>query len=215
MTLGELQTTDGNHIIKTTLVRSIENEVPQDRSNHIQKENVTPLFNAIKSSRLVQLLRKSITTMPKKPVKSKFIFENTIDAAESNMKLIQEYDFNIDNIFKSEPDSTIQPKFEFRDQSIVSDLFDLSTDGEKLKNICFQGVTYPFRDDVDTSDETRIADAEYWLEKGNNNSAKGEEVLIHKMIGKEVSNSWGIVFPRKDCLSVEGAGIMPATVAEK
>ena len=66
-----------------------------------------------------------------------------------------------------------------------------------------------------TSDETRIADAEYWLEKGNNNSAKGEEVLIHKMIGKEVSNSWGIVFPRKDCLSVEGAGIMPATVAEK
>ena len=113
MTLGELQTTDGNHIIKTTLVRSIENEVPQDRSNHIQKENVTPLFNTIKSSRLVQLLRKSITTMPKKPVKSKFIFENTIDAAESNMNLIQEYDFNIDNIFKSEPDSTIQPKFEF------------------------------------------------------------------------------------------------------
>ena len=60
------------------------------------------------------------------------------------MKLIQDHDFNIDNIFKSEPDSTIQPKFEFRDQSIVSDLFDLSTDGEKLKNICFQGVTYPF-----------------------------------------------------------------------
>ena len=201
--------------MKTTPTRSIINEVPQDVSNRITKEKVTPLFNVIKSSRLVKLLRKSITTMPKKPVKSKFIFENTIEAAESNMTLIQEYDFNIDNIFKSEPDSTIQPKFEFRDQSIVSDLFDLSTDGEKLKNICFQGVTYPFRDDVDTSDETRIADAEYWLEKGNNNSARGEEVLINKMIGKEVSNSWGIVVPRKDCLSVEGAGIVPATVAEK
>ena len=215
MTLGELQTTDGNSIINTTLTRPIEHELPQDVSNRIKKENVTPLFNAIKSSRLVKLLRKSITTMPKKPVKSKFIFENTIDAAESNMKLIQDHDFNIDNIFKSEPDSTIQPKFEFRDQSIVSDLFDLSTDGEKLKNICFQGVTYPFRDDVDTSDETRIADAEYWLEKGNNNSARGEEDLIQKMIGKEIANSWGIVVPRKDCLSVEGAGIVPATVAEK
>ena len=215
MTIGELPTNDENRIMKTTPTRSIINEMPQDVGNRITKEKVTPLFNVIKSSRLVKLLRKSITTMPKKPVKSKFIFENTIEAAESNMTLIQEYDFNIDNIFKSEPDSTIQPKFEFRDQSIVSDLFDLSTDGEKLKNICFQGVTYPFRDDVDTSDETRIADAEYWLEKGNNNSARGEEVLINKMIGKEVSNSWGIVVPRKDCLSVEGAGIVPATVAEK
>ena len=215
MTIGELPTNDENRIMKTTPTRSIINEMPQDVGNRITKEKVTPLFNVIKSSRLVKLLRKSITTMPKKPVKSKFIFENTIEAAESNMTLIQEYDFNIDNIFKSEPDSTIQPKFEFRDQSIVSDLFDLSTDGEKLKNICFQGVTYPFRDDVDTSDETRIADAEYWLEKGNNNSARGEEVLINTMIGKEVSNSWGIVVPRKDCLSVEGAGIVPATVAEK
>ena len=164
MTLGELQMTDGDRIMKMTLTRSIKNEVPQDVSTRMKKENVTPLFNVIKSSRLVKLLRNSITTMPKKPVKSKFIFENTIEAAESNMTLIQEYYFNIDNTFKSEPESTIQPKFKFWDQSIVSDLFDLSTDGEKLKNICFQGVTYPFRDDMDTSDETRIADAEYWLE---------------------------------------------------
>ena len=35
------------------------------------------------------------------------------------------------------------------------------------------------------------------------------------MIGKEISNSWGIVVPRRDCLSVEGAGIVPAAVAEK
>ena len=138
MTLGELQTTDGNHIMKTTLRRSKENDVPQDVSNRITKEKVTPLFNVIKSSKLVKLLRKSITTMPKKPVKSKFIFENTIKAAESNMTLIKKYDFNIDNVFKSEPNSTIQLKFEFRDQNIVSDLFDLSTDGEKLKIYVFK-----------------------------------------------------------------------------
>ena len=153
--------------------------------------------------------------MPKKPVKSKFIFENTIEAAQSKIKLFEEFDFSIDNMFKSEPDSTIQPKFVFRDQSIVSDLFDLSNNGEKLKNICFQGVTYPFRDDVDTSNETRIADAEYWLKKGNNKSARDEEKLINKMVGKEVSNSWGIVAPRRDCLSVKGAGVVPVKVAEK
>ena len=69
---------------------------------------------------------------------------------------------------------------------------------------------------MDTSNETtRIADAEYWLEKGNNKSARGEEELINKMVGKEVSNSWGNVVPRRDCLSVEGAGVVPVTVAEK
>ena len=68
---------------------------------------------------------------------------------------------------------------------------------------------------MDTSDETRIADAEYWLEKWNNKSAQGEEALISKMVGKEISNSWGIVVPRRDCFSVVGAGIVPVTVAEK
>ena len=72
MTIGELPTTDGNRIMKTTTTRSIENEMPQqDVSNRITNEKVTPLFNAIKSSRLVQLLRKSITMMPKKASKIK------------------------------------------------------------------------------------------------------------------------------------------------
>ena len=78
MTIGELPTTDGNRIMKTTTTKPIDNEVPQDVSNHIKADKVTPLFNAIKSSRLVKLLQKSITTMPKKPVNSKFVFENTI-----------------------------------------------------------------------------------------------------------------------------------------
>ena len=76
MTIGELPTNDENRIMKTTPTRSIINEMPQDMSNHItKKEKVTPLFNAIRSSRLVQLLQKSITMMPKKPVKSKFIYQ--------------------------------------------------------------------------------------------------------------------------------------------
>ena len=73
MTIGELPMTDGNcSIMKTTTTKSIEKEMPQDMSNHItKKEKVTPLFNAIRSSRLVQLLRKSITMMPKKASKIK------------------------------------------------------------------------------------------------------------------------------------------------
>ena len=145
---------------------AIETVVVDDEAE--MNSGPAPLFQAIKYSKLVRLLRKSITTMPPKPTRSKFIFENTIDAARANMKLIEEHDFKINNIFQSEPDSTIQPKFEFRDQGIVSQLFDLSTDSEILKHIYFDGVTYPFRDDVDTFDETRIADTKYWLHKGNN-----------------------------------------------
>ena len=114
-------------------------------------------------------MKRSINTMPTAPVKSKFAFDTTIDAAMTTMQIIEEHGFNLENVFKSEPNSTIQPKFEFRDHDIVSELFDLLTDGEKLKNICFKGVDYPFRKDVDMSDETRIADAEYWLAKGSNN----------------------------------------------
>ena len=78
--------------------------------------------------------------MPPKPTRSKFIFENTIEAARANMKLIKEHDFNINNIFQSEPDSTIQPKFEFRDRGMVWQLFDLSTDSEN-SNISASAVS--------------------------------------------------------------------------
>ena len=143
MTIGELANID-NQIELDYVTPSIAMETIIDDDEAETNSGSTPLFQAIKDSRLVRLLRKSITTMPPKPTRSKFIFENTIDAARANMKLIEEHDFNINNIFQSEPDSTIQPKFEFRDQGIVSQLFDLSTDSEKLKHICFACVTIPF-----------------------------------------------------------------------
>ena len=125
------------------------------------------------------------------------------------MKIIEEHGFNLENVFKSEPNSTIQPKFEFRDQDIVSE--------KTLKFMWLKGVDDPFRKDLDMSDETRIAeDAEYWLTKGNNNSARGrEEELISKAITKECANGWGIVVPRSHCLSLEGAGIVPLTGVSK
>ena len=190
-------------------------ECPNATESTNEYEDCVPIFDVTRKSRLVKLLERSINTMPTAPVKSKFSFETTIEAALTNMKIIEEHGFNLENVFKSEPNSTIQPKFEFRDQDIVSELFDLSTDGEKLKNICFKGVDYPFRKDVDLSDETRIADAEYWLAKGNNNSARGQEDLISKAITKECANSWGIVVPKSHCLSLDGAGIVPLTVASK
>ena len=138
-----------------------------------------------------------------------------MEAAVANIKLIEEYDFKLENVFSSEPNSTIHPKFEFRDEQSVSNLFDLSTDGEKLKQICFKGVDYPFRNDIDASDDTRIQDAEYWLEKGNNKSATGEDQIILAAVAKEISKGWGIVVPKSQCLSIEGIGIVPITVASK
>ena len=169
-------------------------EQPNANESTNKYDDCVPIFDVTRKSRLVKLLEQSINTMPTAPEKSKFSFETTIEAALN---------------------STNQPKFEFRDQDIVSELFDLSTDGKKLKNICFKGVNDPFRKDVDMSDETRIADAEYWLAKGNNNSARGEEDLISKAITKECANSWGIVIPKSHCLSLDGAGIVPLTVASK
>ena len=74
MPIGELPTTDRNRIMKTTTTKSIEKEEPQYVNNRIAKEKVTPFFNKIRNSRLVQLLRKSITTMPKKASKIKIYF---------------------------------------------------------------------------------------------------------------------------------------------
>ncbi len=189
--------------------------IKRTNENKVEIVETIKIFDVNRKSTLVKLLRKAKETMPLPPTKSKFNFENTMEAAEANIQLIEKYHFKIEDVFTSEPDSTIQPKFEFRDEKLVSNLFDLSTDSEALKQICFKGVDYPFRKDIDASDETRIQDAEYWLEKGNNKSATGEEKVIISAITKEITKGWGIVVPKSQCLSIEGIGIVPITVASK
>lgn len=181
----------------------------------VEIEETIPIFDVNRKSNLVKLLQQAKESMPPPPTRSKSTFENTIEAANKNIELIAKLNFRLEEVFASEPTSTIHPKFEFRDEKLVSKLFDLSTDGEALKQICFKGVDYPIREDADTSDETRIQDAEYWLEKGNNKSANGEEEVVFSAVAKEISKGWGIVIPKSQCLSVEGIGIVPITVASK
>ena len=81
----------------------------------IEIEETIPIFDVNRKSNLVKLLQQAKETMPPPPTKSKFTFENTMEAATKNMELIERFNFRLEEVFASEPTSTIHPKFEFRD----------------------------------------------------------------------------------------------------
>ncbi len=153
--------------------------------------------------------------MPPRPNPSQFEFKNTKAAAQANYDLLKAHDFDLAQILEKEHNTVTSPAYEFRPREVVEPLLDLSSDATKLKRICFEGIRYPFRNDVDLSDATRIGDIKYWLKKGNNKSARGKTTFIQDAITKEIERGWQIAIPRDKCLDIKGLNLVPASVAQK
>ena len=130
------------------------------------------------TSLLVRLLTRAVNSTPQKPWPSQFHFRNTVQAAQANYDLLKNHNSDLAKVLWNETNTVTSPAYKFRSQEVVEPLLQLSTDADKLKSICFDGIQYPFRQDVDLSDPTRIKDAKYWLQKGNNKSARGKTAFI-------------------------------------
>ena len=110
---------------------------------------------------LVRLLTKAVNSMPPRPQPSQFHFQNTKQAAQANYDLLKNNDFDLAKVLRNETNTVTSPAYKFRSQEVVEPLLELSSDASKLKSICFEGIRYPFQQDVDLSDPTRIEDAKY------------------------------------------------------
>ena len=128
------------------------------------------------TSLLVHLLTRAVNSTPQKPRPSQFHFRNTVRAAQVNYVLLKNNDFDLAKDLRNETNTVTSPAYEFRSGEVIELLLQLSSDASKLKSICFDGIRYPFPQDVDLSDPTQIEDAKYWLQKGNNKSAGGKRL---------------------------------------
>ena len=105
------------------------------------------------TSLLVRLLTRAVNSTPQKPRPSQF-FRNTVQAAQANCDLLKNHDFNLAKVLRNETTTVTSPAYQFRSWEVMEPLLQLSTDADKLKSICFDGIQYPFRQDVDLSDPT-------------------------------------------------------------
>ena len=167
------------------------------------------------SSRLLHLLHRAFTctTCPPKP--SQLCFEHSAHAAEHNLKILRQHDMDLTKVVMSERGSVTDPSYEFRSRDHLSPLFELSSDADKLKSICFSGVEYPFVPDADFTEEQRHKDIHFRLQKGHNRSAMGQDNFILSTLQKEMSKGWQFIIPTDACKDVAHLNLIPITIANK
>lgn len=146
-------------------------------------------------SRLVRILQRLVRTSPSPPQPSQLSFSNSPSAAAANYQLLQQHDFDLASVLTYEQNSVTSPGYEFRCQELLKPLLAFSSDSDKLNDLCFNGVDYPFRNDADLSDDTRLQDASARLQKGNNKSALGKENFISTALQKEIDKGWQFPLP--------------------
>ena len=119
---------------------SADKSEPKTKVEDHAKQQTTEIDS--NKSNLVNYIRRAINTIPSNPTESHFAFQATHKAAEHNYNLIKEHQFDIQKVLDQEKTSCTAPSYEFQDRSVVFLLFECSSDSDKFKEICFEGMKH-------------------------------------------------------------------------
>ena len=168
-------------------------------------------------SRLIRLIQSIVskTYPPNNP--PLFIFENTTEAATKNSKILQAFDYDMDQVLKASENTILHPGTEFRPIQDLRPLISHHIDWKKFESICTMGAKYSLKPDLDYSAETKRKDLLGAIEQGNNKSAQHPDVeaTIDKNYNNEVKKGWMIPFLASIILFIKGASLIPIGCASQ
>ena len=168
-------------------------------------------------SPLVQLVRRVCTITYPPNARPLFKFENTVQAADFNTKILESFHFDAAKAMSAVKNTILQPGAEFRPLRDLEPLFHHHIDWEKFVTLCTVGAEYCFKDNLEYSEERRLDDLRHAIERGNNKSALDPEdaPFIQKNQTKEVEKGWMIPIRKDSVLKIPGAGVIPLGIAEQ
>jgi len=141
------------------------------------------------------------TSPPAHPV---FSFElSQEEAAKANFKILQENNMSLHKILTENTFSALSYGSEFKPVAVLEPLFQFHP-GWPVMNTCLEnGSSYPV---TEKDEQSRIADLEGFLQRGNHKLAKGARapLLYNKMV-KEVARGWSIPLLPEHALEIPKA----------
>lgn len=138
-----------------------------------------------------------------------FKFENTEEAKLFNSKLIEEFDYDLDQLFEAHLYSAVHPGAEFTRSDEVECLLSVHKDWEKLKKIMDEGVDLGVSDE--RSEQEKISDFKSSLDKGNSGTMRDPEAKksVKENQFKEVEHGRVIPITLECATKLKDAGITP------
>ena len=156
---------------------------------------------------------KHILTQNLPPIqKSNWIFERTTRAAEHNSKLLQTFQYDTEKATQHTQNTVLSYGSEFRAVDTLQPLLIHHQHWPAIKEIITYGASYPLHP---ISEQDRLSDITYMLERGNHKSALEEDnkQALDKAFTKEVRHHWAIPILPVSIPLIPGASVTPLGVA--
>ena len=138
-----------------------------------------------------------------------FTFELTKEAAEKNFLVLRQYDFDLEKALSAQKGTPLEYGSEFRTSSELEPLLMNHPLWPHMKSILHNGSVFPL---TNLDEETRIADLEAALVRGNHKGAKDKPVLLKKLFGKDVTYAYAAPFPLGKLTRIPGVVIAPVNI---
>ena len=156
-------------------------------------------------------LRKLTSHFTITPGKPPFEFENTLDAARKNERILATDDFDLERIINKFGDTTLGYGSEFRTVAELKPLIGTHPNFLALAQILENGMPYVFTRELNPV--TKSAELETLLARGNHKSAKEFPEQVTKLLTKDVLHGFTIPIPTEAVRKLPGAAVQPLGLA--
>ena len=144
-----------------------------------------------------------------------FSFENTIDAAKWNQKVLESYKNDFSLALKHQKDTVMAPGSEFRAINKLKSLWQYRENWSTIAETMTIGAVYPLKNPPD--EEHRMKNLLAMIERGNHKSSgkpKLKEALL-KRTAKDVRKGYHFTIPIPYLTKLKNAGVIPIGVADQ
>ena len=159
----------------------------------------------------LNIIKEILATPIATPTKSKFKFTPTSESAEHNWSILKSHK-NLGDALIAEANSPLQYGSEFRDPSILHELFKHHPLWGRMHKILTEGINYPLSP---LSTSIRAADLDECLEFGNHKGVKTHKKLFKGLMDTDVNYAYSLILPRRVVRHIPNAMMAPLNIIEQ
>ena len=141
--------------------------------------------------------------------KPEFKFELTKECAEWNFLVFRKYGFNLEKALRMQQGTPLEYGSEFRTVSELEPIFKHHPLWIHMKENLTTGAIFPL---AELDEETRLADLQAALNRGNHKGATKKPDLLSKLVEKDVIHGYGLPLPLPKISRIPGIVLAPLNI---
>lgn len=140
------------------------------------------------------------------PLPTEFRFSWDKAAATHNLKVLEQYDMDLERALRSQPFSSLTFGSEFRPVPVLEPLFGRHPLWPRVRTYLLQGVQHPVSPIAEVD---RLHDLGQMVQYGNHKSAQQELPRLINMLKDEVKRTWQLPLPRRALVRLPNCVLAP------